>query len=56
MCSIIIVALQILVRAHTDPKLNKQNAMLYINLFGYQFHESINFEIKKITIDNFQLV
>ena len=45
-------------KAHSDPKLNKHNAMWYtsilIYIVGYQFHETVNFEIKKITIDNFQ--
>ena len=44
--------------AHTNPKLNKHNAKWYtgilIYIVGYQFHETVNSEIKKITIDNFQ--
>ena len=50
-----VVALHILVRTHTYPELNKRNVMS-INLVGNQFHDIVNFEIKKITIDNFQLV
>ena len=46
--------------AHADPKLNKHNAKWYtcilIYIVGYQFHETVNSEIKKITIDNFQLI
>ena len=28
---------------------------ILIYIVGYQYHEAVNFEIKKIKIDNFQL-
>ena len=43
--------------AHADPKLYKRDAMWYtgilIYMVGYQYHEAVNFEIKKLQLITF---